>query len=405
MEELILPYLLIFLLSVPPGFAIGSEGEVLVPAKGKAVIYYNEACVDCGGYIDGILLPTLQQFKIKEIIKKDYINQPGNREELFERKKTLGVPLQIQGHITTFVNETIILEGHVPRRIIEELLDLSYKEPDRRLLVLQDEMKNPTQYLLWDFKGAPQTFSIEVPVSTALVHMERPASVSTDRGKILLSAVLATGLLDGVNPCAFAVLLFFIAFLFTLKRRRSNITQTGIIYILGIYLTYFLIGLGLLKAFSLANSPHLMAKIGAFLVILLGAIHIKDYLFPGLPISLRVPKVGEHAIVQWAYRATLPAAFVLGVLVGLCTFPCSGGIYVAMISLLQSQVTYLKGVRYLLLYNLMFVLPLVLILMGASSKVLAGKLLHWEHVWKEKIHLLYGTTMVGVGGLILLWFI
>lgn len=402
---MILPYLLIFLLSVPPGFAIGSEGEVLVPAKGKAVIYYNEACVDCGGYIDGILLPTLQQFKIKEIIKKDYINQPGNREELFERKKSLDVPLQIQGHITTFVNETIILEGHVPRRIIEELLDLSYKEPDRRLLVLQDEMKNPTQYLLWDFKGAPQTFSIEVPVSTALVHMERPASVSTDRGKILLSAVLATGLLDGVNPCAFAVLLFFIAFLFTLKRRRSNITQTGIIYILGIYLTYFLIGLGLLKAFSLANSPHLMAKIGAFLVILLGAIHIKDYFFPGLPLSLRVPKVGEHAIVQWAYRATLPAAFVLGVLVGLCTFPCSGGIYVAMISLLQSQVTYLKGVGYLLLYNLMFVLPLVLILMGASSKILAGKLLHWERVWKEKIHLLYGTTMVGVGILILLWFL
>jgi cytochrome c biogenesis protein CcdA len=179
----------------------------------------------------------------------------------------------------------------------------------------------------------------------------------------------------------------------------------GIAYIAAIYLTYFMIGLGLLKAFAISGSPHLMARVGAFLVILLGAIHLKDYFFPNLPVTVRVPKVGQDAITNWAYKATFPATIVLGFLVGLCTFPCSGGIYVATIGLLQSKATLFKGLGYLVLYNLMFVLPLVFILAAASSKVVAGRLLHLERVWKGKMHLFYGTAMVGVGVVILAWFV
>jgi len=398
-------FLLLLMLFLLPTFSTASRGEASILGKGKATIYYNEACHGCKGYIDDSLIPLLKDSNIQEIIKKDYLNEPASRRELFETKQALGVPLDMQGHITTFVNETIILEGHVPLGIIRDIIRLEISERYPRLVIYQDKMENPTHYQVWVGKGEPETFSIDAPISLALGNLGPQSSSIENEGEILFSAVLATGLLDGVNPCAFAVLLFFIAFLFTIKKTRYSISWMGITYIAAIYLTYFLIGLGLLKAFTISSAPHLMARVGAFLVIFLGAIHIKDYFFPNLPITVRVPKVGENAIVTWAYKATFPATIVLGFLVGLCTFPCSGGIYVATIGLLQSKATFYKGLGYLVLYNLMFVLPLVVILAAASSKVMAGRLLHWERVWKGKMHIFYGATMIGVGAVILAWFV
>ncbi len=393
---------MLFLLSP---FSTASGGEASIFGKGKATIYYNEACHGCKGYIEDSLIPLLKDSNIQEIIKKDYLNEPASRRELFETKQALDVPPDMQGHITTFVNDKIILEGHVPSEIIRDIIRLEISERYPRLVIYQDKMENPTHYQVWVGKGKPETFSIDAPISVALGNLRpQPSSIETE-GEILFSAVLATGLLDGVNPCAFAVLLFFIAFLFTIQKTRHSISWMGITYIAAIYLTYFLIGLGLLKAFTISSAPHLMARVGAFLVIFLGAIHIKDYFFPNLPITVRVPKVGENAIVTWAYKATFPATIVLGFLVGLCTFPCSGGIYVATIGLLQSQATFYKGLGYLVLYNLMFVLPLVVMLAAASSKVMAGRLLHWERVWKGKMHIFYGATMIGVGAVILAWFV
>lgn len=404
-EALILFYLLVFLFPFIPGAAVGSEGGMAIPGRGKAIIYYNEACHDCAGYIQDTLIPLLKEWGVKEILKKDYINQPTFRRELFELKQRLGIPLQMQGHLTTFVNRSLILEGHVPSEMIQDAMKLQGRKSSPYFVIYQDDMKKPAHYQIWAGRGEPKTFPIDVPISRALGDPIPQTPQAAAGGKLLPSAVMVAGLLDGINPCAFAVLLFFIALLFTLKRTRQSIFWMGFTYVLAIYVTYVLIGVGLLKAFTLSSSPHLMAKVGASLVILLGAVHIKDYFFPGLPISLRVPKAGEHAIVHWATQATFPAAFVSGVLVGLCTFPCSGGIYVATIGLLQSKLTFLKGFGYLLLYNLMFVLPLVAILIMASSKAVTGKLLHEKRIQEERIHLLYGTTMIGVGIALFVWFV
>ena len=165
-----------------------------------------------------------------------------------------------------------------------------------------------------------------------LAPANRPAE---DRA--LLPLLLGTGFLDGLNPCAFAVLLFFIAFLFTIRRTTGSIWIMGLIYVAAIYLAYFLIGLGLMQAVLFTNDHHLMAKIGSWLVIGLGFINLKDYFFPQLPIHLRIPTIAHGTIQDWLKQATFPAAGVGGFLVGLCTFPCSGGIYVAIVTGLVLQ--------------------------------------------------------------------
>jgi len=220
-----------------------------------------------------------------------------------------------------------------------------------------------------------------------------------------LPFVLLTGLLDGVNPCAFAVLLFFIAFLFTIRRSWLDIFKVGIVYIAAVYVTYFAIGLGILKAFVLSGQPHLMAKIGSWMVIALGLVNIKDYFWFGRWFSLGVLKVGHEARRRWMERATLPAAAVVGFLVGLCEFPCTGGVYVAALGLLSTKTTALTGFMYLLLYNLMFVLPLIVILFFMSNRRVVGQLSRWEAANAPALKLGQGLVMIGLGTIILIWFV
>jgi cytochrome c biogenesis protein CcdA len=222
----------------------------------------------------------------------------------------------------------------------------------------------------------------------------------------MVPLIVSTGFLDGLNPCAFAVLLFFIAFLFTIKRTKRSVWKMGIVYIFAIFLAYLLIGLGLLKAFIFSGAPHLMAKIGAYLLIILGLINLSNFLLPkNKKIKLGVPGFSKKYIKSWLYRATLPAAFISGFLVGLCTFPCSGGMYVAIIGLLAAKTTYVQGLIYLIIYNIFFVVPLLIILIAASSKKMSENIMKWESSQSKLIKLILGVIMILLGLAILYWFI
>ncbi|HSJ55294.1 MAG TPA: cytochrome c biogenesis protein CcdA, partial [Anaerolineae bacterium] len=226
-----------------------------------------------------------------------------------------------------------------------------------------------------------------------------------DSARPLLPLVLGTGLLDGLNPCAFAVLLFFIAFLFTIRRTAASIWVMGLVYVGAIYVAYFLIGLGLMQAVLFVDDHHFMAKAGSWLVIGLGLINLKDYFFPQLPIHLSIPTIARGTIQDWLKRATLPAAGVGGFLVGLCTFPCSGGIYVAIVGLLAARTTYLQGVGYLGLYNLAFVVPLLLILVGVANRRVMHRIRLAEQSSRRVVRLGTGLAMVATGAIILIWFV
>lgn len=375
-------------------------------------VYYNQACADCLQYIEGTIVPLLRQAGYGEPDYKDYINVPENRSELLQRSDALGVPADLQSHLTTFVGERLILEGHIPEHVIIDLL-ATPGDAFERMIIYQDKMSGATEYLAWAYRGEPQRYDIDAPISTYLVYLEEhgahlaPAApvtpVASERN--LLPLVLGTGLLDGLNPCAFAVLLFFIAFLFTIQRTSNTVWLMGLIYIAAIYLAYFLIGLGLMRAVLFAGNHHLMAKIGSWLVIGLGMINLKDYFFPQLPIHLRIPTIAHGTIQDWLKRATFPAAGIGGFLVGLCTFPCSGGIYVAIVGLLAAKTTYMQGVGYLGLYNIAFVAPLFVILAGVGNRRVMHHIRLAERSSRRWVRLATGLAMVAVGAVILIVFV
>lgn len=221
----------------------------------------------------------------------------------------------------------------------------------------------------------------------------------------ILHFVLTAGLLDSLNPCAIAVLLLFIALMFTFKKQRQTIILMGASYIIAVYLTYLAIGLGIFKVINLFGVPHILSRIGAAIVIAVGLWGLKDYFFPGKFNLLAIPLKGRQIIADWAGKATVPTSAFTGFLVALFEFPCAGAIYLAVVSLINDRATFLKGLSYLLLYNLAFVLPLIIILFVTTNRLVAEKLINLDEGNSRTMRLITSLIMISIGVVIFIWFV
>jgi len=220
-------------------------------------------------------------------------------------------------------------------------------------------------------------------------------------GVWLLPLVLASSLLDSVHPCSFSILLITIAFLFGLSMAREKILKIGGVYIAGIFASYLLIGLGILKVLHLFNTPHFMGKLGASLLILFGIINLVNRFFPNVPIKLSLPSFTKRPMARLLEKTSLIAAFLLGALVGVCQFPCMGGPYLMVIGLLHDQMSYAAGFWYLVLYNAVLIIPLALVLWFSADKAVVDKMQEWKRDHLSRVRLIAGIVMVALGALIL----
>lgn len=222
----------------------------------------------------------------------------------------------------------------------------------------------------------------------------------SNEGTWLLPLVGTAALVDSINPCAFSVLIVTLAFLFSIGKLRSGVLQIGSAYVLGIFLVYMLIGLGILQALHLFETPHFMAKLGASLLIVLGLVSLANQFVPAFPVKLRIPQAAHGRIAQLMEKASLPSAFALGGLVGLCEFPCTGGPYLMVLGLLHDRATHAAGLGYLTLYNVIFILPLVVILLMAADRALLEKVDAWKKRNTRAMRVWGGQAMIVLGAVI-----
>lgn len=395
--------LLILSTSTPAGAA--QDGTTA-----RTHIFFSAGCADCWPYAETVLIPALQARGLASDPELHDYTASDERRFLLELADSVALPRSIADSLYAFVptaGGTLVILGHVPPALINSAL--TAPDVPERLVLWQPEMHGaPTEYRLWAWAGEVSTFPIDTPFPEALAAARAaigPLPVGAANLAQLLPAVIVTGLLDSVNPCAFAVILLLIAFLFTLRKARSHILMLGAVYIGMIFLVYFAIGLGLLGAVRLSDEPHFVARVGAWILIGLGMINLVEYYFPRFPLKLHMPAFAGARAHQLIKQATLPATVGAGILVGLCTFPCSGGIYVSVITLLNAKTTMAWGVSYLALYNMMFVLPLIVILLAAGNRVTAKAWAGWERQNALNIRLWYGAAMVSLGAIVLLWMI
>ncbi len=195
-----------------------------------------------------------------------------------------------------------------------------------------------------------------------------------------LTTVIVAGLIDGVNPCAFATIVFLLSAVAYLGKTRREVAIVGVCFTLAVFVTYLLLGMGLLlaiKAFAIDTgvSRWLTYGIAAFTFVLAGWS-----LFDGVRAlrggkaprgSLGLPPRLKSAIRRvirsgLKTRNLVLGSLLVGFLVSLLESFCTGQVYVPTIMImLRDRSHRLTAFAYLLLYNVMFILPLAAIMVGA----------------------------------------
>jgi cytochrome c biogenesis protein CcdA len=201
--------------------------------------------------------------------------------------------------------------------------------------------------------------------------------------------VILAGLIDGINPCAFAVLVFFVSYLTVIKKRKKDILLVGFSFMFAVFLIYFLIGYGAFSFLSQFTSYRIFSKVMNILVgsgaIITGIFSFWDFLkaIKGKTkeIKLQLPKpiktkIHSAIINKMNLTNYIFGAFLSGIIISFFEFSCTGQVYLPTIVFVINN-TPLKtaGLFYLFLYNLMFLIPLfiflLLTLIGITSKKIA----------------------------------
>lgn len=208
-------------------------------------------------------------------------------------------------------------------------------------------------------------------------------------GGLTVPTVLVSGLADGFNPCAFALLVLFATYTLTLVNAvttdgtpthsaRRKLLGAGSLYVGDVWVTYFVIGLGLFSFLGWLGRDHLVARAASIIALGMALWMLKDVFLPGVGPSMMAPS-GTHGRMQKAMeRGGLGGMLLAGVLVGICTVPCSGAIYLDVVAVLNASGGGATGLALLALYNVAFIAPLLLLLLSVSNKRVLGQLGRWN---------------------------
>jgi len=216
-------------------------------------------------------------------------------------------------------------------------------------------------------------------------EIEKAEETIVERFKSLgIFAILAAGLIEGLNPCAFATLIFFISYLTMVGRKRKEIFWVGMGFAGTGFFTHLLLGLGLLSFVQHLSFLPLFSRIVYLITFLfalfLGILSLYDYiqLKRGRPskMKLQVPNFLKKKIHQIIRKTSgnldadgegqsvrlLIAAIIIGFVVTLLQFTCTSQVYLPTI-LFVTNIPSLRGsaVFYLILYNLIYIAPLLVI--------------------------------------------
>jgi cytochrome c biogenesis protein CcdA/glutaredoxin len=223
-------------------------------------------------------------------------------------------------------------------------------------------------------------------------------------GALSLVTVIGAALVDSINPCAIAVLLILLGTLLVGGDKKKAL-KAGFAFTISIYIVYFLFGLGLFSALQITGLSYWFYKIIGILAILIGLANIKDYFWYGAGgFVMEIPRSWRPTLKKMLGAVTSPiGAFLMGFVVCLFELPCTGGPYIFILGLLAERATMMMAIPILLLYNIFFVLPLVLITLfmyfGLSS---VEKTTEWKERNIRKLHLVAGLIMLILGIIVVL---
>ncbi|MEA3429971.1 MAG: cytochrome c biogenesis protein CcdA [Nanoarchaeota archaeon] len=234
--------------------------------------------------------------------------------------------------------------------------------------------------------------------------IEGPSSPKEKLETLSWATIIGAAIVDSVNPCAIAVLLILLGALLATGDKKK-VLKAGLAFTVSIYIIYFLFGLGLFSAIQISGLSFYFYKVIGFLAIIIGIFNIKDFFkYGAFGFVMEIPRRWRPTLKKLLGRATTPfGAFLLGFVVCFFELPCTGGPYLFILALLAEKTTQLAAIPILLIYNIFFILPLLIItllLFYGFTNIEKAK------EWKERniriLHLITGIVMLGLGIIVVL---
>lgn len=211
---------------------------------------------------------------------------------------------------------------------------------------------------------------------------------------IMMPAALA----DSINPCAFAVMLLLLTAILSVHQSRRKTLLAGLLFAFAVFISYFAMGLGLFSALATMNNTFILKLVVGILGILVWLANLKDYFWYGKWFVMEVPFSRRPKMQDMIHKVSSPWwAFVIWLLVSIFLLPCSSWPYFTILGYLsaESKELHTRGYIYLLVYNLIFILPMAIIaILVAFGYSTVDKLAKIKHTNTKLIHLIVWLLML-----------
>ena len=408
---------------------LGGEAEIRRDLEGLVRVYAEKGGTpwpslrEEGGREEGWIprAPTEEERKSGKTVYAAFLYMPGclHCEEMkAELKKWASKIPDLRIRIFSLVREE--------NKKLDEALSQIYQVPESKRLVdhklymgedylwaeslhLESFQRLITKY---QGKGAPPPW--EKVTKEALEKGEK--SIIERFKRWSLTAVLVAGFIDGINPCAFATIIFLVSYLTFAGKKSREILLYGSVFTAGVFIAYLLVGLGLMTFLHQMSSFPLVSK-GVYLFIalfalVLGIISLYDYVLfrrgqvakwkLQLPMGLK-KKIHEIIREQARFKGGLLATFGAGFVIAVCTVICTGQVYLPTIGFVMSIPELRKNAIFnLVLYNIMYIIPLVGIFIMTFFGVTSEKMAAITKKHTGTVKLLTALLFLALAGLLFL---
>ena len=218
-----------------------------------------------------------------------------------------------------------------------------------------------------------------------------------------LGLVVGSAAIDSINPCAIGVMILMISVVLSGGGTVRRMLFLGSLYVFAVFATYLTAGLGLiyfLGSIPLFVTEYISIFVGAF-IILAGLVEIKDFFWYQRGFSLEIPHAFIDKINKYAKNTTIPGVLLLGVFVAGVELPCTGAPYLAIITILSLNFD-LSAFMLMVLYNLIFVAPLIFILLLVATGVQVQSLKKFKEDARGYMRLFIGLLLIALGWVLIL---
>ncbi|VVB96309.1 putative Thioredoxin [uncultured archaeon] len=222
-------------------------------------------------------------------------------------------------------------------------------------------------------------------------------SFAASTGNLSVPYVFVVGFWAGFNPCLLAILAFIASVTLATTGKRRNVLLIVLMFSLGIFVTYLIVGIGILTIFE--QSETLQNNIQNFLVVLIGILglwHIYDayHLRKNTESSFYTPKSFIRLTESVTKKVSLPASFFMGALFSLIKAPCVGAVYFVILKMVRSGEG--SGILYLAAYNLGVVFPVFILGAAIAFGLNPEKVEKFRKEKRSLMRLITGITLISI---------